>query len=768
MNRLFFLWAGLWTLFFPQLASGQTLHLHGYVTDSLSGEAIVGATVLLKGHSVGTSANAYGFYSLPVPVGDSLTVQVSAVGYRMVTQVLPARQQNINFALLPHTFELAGVTVSATDAERLSHQNRLVIEPQRIKELPRLLGEADPIKYIQTLPGLKQGREGSAGLYVRGGTPDQNLMLLDGIPLYNVNHLFGYLSVFNTDAIRSIEIYKSGIPARYEGRLSSVVDIALKEGNLKTSKKAVSVSPVAGTVLLEGPIKQDKSSYVLAARRTWLDGLVSLFGTGNTTRRAFNFHDVSVKYQNKLNGKHTLFLSAYGSRDAFFDKFKSGAREASKYSFRWGNASAALRWNAQLRTNAFLNTSLYYSRYAFKQEDEYRSDENNQSRKVNSSITEWNASSRMDYFPHPRHEIKTGLQVSFKTFKPEVTQIVNGAAVALGSNERAQEAVNASFFVEDQIRLSDRALLEVGLRNTWYQQGSYTRFFAQPRLKMSYTLLTDLRLQASYDHLVQTLHLLTNTTLGQPTDLWLPATRKAPTERAAQYNLSVQKSILEYDFSVQAYYKEIDNVIEYQQGASILYGLDQGWEEKISVGQGTSKGLEWLIARKTGQLTGHVGYTLSRSTRRFEDLNNGKPFPFKYDRTHEITLLVALKLGTSGKISSLFTYNTGNAITLPVAHTEGILPPNWQYVGEDNLIQTMRYRDLIQQRNNARMPAYHRLDVSYSHSKQKKKDRVRTWNVSVYNLYNRLNPYFLYESEGRLKQYAFFPIIPSVSYSLEF
>jgi hypothetical protein len=283
VNRFFRLLITLTAFFSIEATCAQSRHLHGYVTDSLSGEALVGAAVVVKNASTGTSANAYGFYSLPIPPATAVELQVSALGYATATRLVPAGQDNLNVGLQPLTFELAGVTVSGAEAERLGNQNRLTIEPQKIKELPRLLGEADPMKFIQTFPGIKGGREGSAGLYVRGGTPDQNLILLDGIPIYNTNHLFGYLSVFNADAIRNIQLYKNGIPARYEGRLSSVIDIAMKEGNLKTPHKVFSLSPVAGTLMLEGPIKKDKSSYMIAARRTWLDALVGLAQASNPT-----------------------------------------------------------------------------------------------------------------------------------------------------------------------------------------------------------------------------------------------------------------------------------------------------------------------------------------------------------------------------------------------------------------------------------------------------------------------------------------------------
>ena len=408
MNRFFPLLLVLATFFPVEVSFAQTRQLHGYVTDSLSGEAIVGAVVVIINSSTGTSANAYGFFSLPVPAGAAVDVQVSALGYVPVTRRVPAGENQLSIGLRPHTFELVGATVSAAEADRLANQNRLTVEPQKIKELPRLLGEADPMKFIQTLPGIKQGREGTAGLYVRGGTPDQNLILLDGIPIYNTNHLFGYLSVFNADAIRNIQIYKNGIPARYEGRLSSVIDIAMKEGNLKTHRKVFSLSPVAGTLMVEGPIKKDKSSFMVAARRTWLDALIGLVQAGNQTKRAFNFHDVSAKYQNKLNDRHAIFFSAYGSNDRFFDKFTGDGGEKSKYSFNWGNFTSLFRWNAQLRPNAFLNTSVYYSRYNSKQVDEYNSDRNDQARRVNSSISEWNAGPTVDYYPHRRHDLKTG------------------------------------------------------------------------------------------------------------------------------------------------------------------------------------------------------------------------------------------------------------------------------------------------------------------------------------------------------------------------
>ncbi len=753
---------------FEGIKAQQLDIISGYITDSLSGEALPGAHLQLEQTSVGTASNAYGFYSLGLPKGFSNRLKVSAVGYLPVWISIGSRLGSYSFALTPISYSLSEVTVSSTAIEPMDKGNQLVIKPLQIASFPRLLSEADPLKYLQSLPGIKMGREGSAGLYVRGGTPDQNLMVLDGVPIYNANHLFGYLSVFNLEAINNIEVYKNGIPARYEGRLSSVIDISMKEGNLKKAQQSFSLSPVSGSLLVEGPIKKDTSSYMLTLRRTWLDGLLSLSQAGTGKSRGFNFFDLNAKFRHKINDKNSFYLSAYSSRDKFHDRFSQSASDKSLYSFNWSNLTMLGRWNHVVSSNAFLNTSLFYSSYRYAQKDEYRSGQARETRQVNSSIKEVNLSTTLDYSLSASHQLNAGLVLSMKTFRPELIQLTSAGGGATTPGGRIPSG-NLAFFAEDHIRISPRLEADLGLRASYYLvSAERPRLYLQPRAKLSYHPADNLSLQASYDHIAQHLHLLTNTTLGQPTDLWLPATSKAPTELSDQYTVSAIRSFPFFTLSLSGYYKRMQNVIEYEQGATLLYGINEGWEEKIELGKGSSRGVELLLTKTAGRLTGHLGYSLSKTERQFTGLNNGLPFPFKYDRRHDGSLLLSYSLKNKGKLSAYFTYNTGSALTLPVGKVAGELPPAWAYLNDEQVVERMRQRDLIIERNNARMPDYHRLDLSYSHSKEKKKGRIRTWNVSIYNAYNRLNPYFIFESEGKLKQYAFFPVIPSVGYSLAF
>jgi hypothetical protein len=438
-----------------------------------------------------------------------------------------------------------------------------------------LLGEPDPLKYLQIFPGIKQGREGSAGLYVRGGTPDQNLILLDGAPIYNINHFFGYLSVFNSDAIKNINVHKSSIPVEFEGRLSSVIDISMKEGNEKTTKKVFSLSPLSGSFLVEGPIIKNKTSYILSGRRTWLDGLYYLMKEAGSSDKGYNFYDLSAKIHHRINDKNDIYLSFYSGRDKFFDKFDTKDGVSSVYSFNWGNLTSLLRWSSELGKSSYLTTTAFYSKYNFSQQDQYNNDTIHQTRKVNSSIREVNLSSQLQQSIIFNQQLKIGINFSYKEYKPEIFQFVNGEAFSGKTIDPLKTSMDFSFYAEDKITV-DKLVMTLGIRDNLYFQGSGAKNFIQPRINLTYNIGRNYNVQASYNRINQNIHLLTNSTLGQPTDLWLPATAKAPTESSDQLNLSASKNWKEYSASIALYYKEMKNLVEYKEGANLLYGIDEG------------------------------------------------------------------------------------------------------------------------------------------------------------------------------------------------
>lgn len=739
--------------------------IHGYVKDSATGEALSNAHIILKKINKGAVSNRYGFFSLSLPQNE-YTLLVSVVGYRTKNLTIMLTQDiEQNISLIPMTYQLNEVVVEekSNSINIDATSNAYTINPVKIKEFPRLGGEPDMLKVLQTLPGVQQGNEGSAGLHVRGGSPDQNLILVDGVPVYNVFHLFGFLSVFNTDAVKDIKIYKDGIPSYYEGRLSSVVDISLKEGNLKNKKGTLSISPVAGSFTYETPIKKDKSSIAISGRRTWLDAIMLLLNEYEN-KTAFNFYDLSAKYYTKINEKNNVYLSYYSSRDKFFSK-SNGDDEKTLYSFNWQNHTGLLRWNRVIGNKAFLNNSLSLSHYSFNQIDRYKGNNTEHIRNVRSFIRDINLTSTIDLFPNTDYDLTLGASISHQNFQPEILQAVNNDSILEQTAETKEKRINGNVFIHSNLNITDRLNVRGGLRLTWLS--STKDFYFQPRLAANYEISSGIFIRAAYDRLAQTLHLLTNTSIGQPTDLWVPANNVAPVELSSQYSLGFQKAWMRsgIKIDVTGYIKNSENLIEYKEGTNFLFGIRQNWTDKIVVGTGDSEGVELLLSKDKGRINGWMSYTLSKATRRFDEINAGFPFPYKYDRRHNFSITAFYDITKNKKLSMFFTFNSGHAFTLPTATMKTALPPGGEYyIGGYADVNEIGY---IDSRNNLRMPDYHRLDIAYQTSKQKTKCR-RTWIFSIYNIYNKLNPYFIYQREGRLKQYVLFPVIPSITYRLEF
>ena len=743
--------------------------INGYVTDAESGEKLIGATVYLSHSQQGTATNTYGFYSLTVPATDSLHLMFSYVGYGRERQTVSGQEnRRLDLGLTSNTL-LQEVEVIAAQENTVEQTQMSVhrIPIQTIHTAPVLGGESDLLKTLQLLPGVKFGNEGSAGLYVRGGSPDQNLILLDGVPVYNVSHLFGFLSVFNSDAINHVELIKGGIPARYGGRLSSVLDISMKEGNLKERQGVFALSPIAGRFTYEGPIKKDTSSFIVSARRTWLDAVAAVASLLNDRSFGYGFYDLNAKYNHKLNANDRVYISFYTGRDRFFDTFNDG-EDRSTFNFRWGNLTSVARWNHVFGPKLFSNTALSYSSYNFFQEYRVKQEGTDFFSQVRSRIQDAKLQADFDYAPGLSHALKFGTKLSRQRFSPDVVQLVNASADTTFNNQDFINAINLEAYLEDDIAISGRLSVNVGARGSAFWVGGKTYANLQPRLASRYLLHPTLSLKASYTNMVQYLHLLTNSSLGLPTDLWVSSTENIAPQRSEQVAVGATQSLGNgaYEVSLEGYYKRMSNLITYREGANYLFQNGETWENKVVAGDGESYGVELFVNKKRGRMTGWLGYTLSYTNRWFDAIDEGRKFPFRYDRRHDISVLLSYTLPKDRLLSLTFVYATGSAITLPTARYQGVRPPSWEYADFDQHVFDDRV--LLGPRNNYRMPDYHRLDISYQRRKETKRLNQRTWIFSLYNAYSRLNPYFLYESNGKLKQYSLFPIVPSVTYRLEF
>ena len=767
--------------------------LSGYVQDMRSGEKIISANVYDLRTKQGTTTNDYGFFSLTLDT-DTIELSVSFVGYSLFSSKFYLnRSLSLNIELDP-SIQLAEVVITDKKSQNMvqSTQMSIVEMPmQQIKALPVLLGEADVLKSLQLMPGVQSGSEGSSGLYVRGGGPDQNLILLDGVPVYNASHLFGFFSVFNADAISSVKLIKGGFPARYGGRLSSVIDIRMKEGNMKEFHGEGSIGNVSAKFTFEGPIVKDKTYFIISARRTYIDVLAApiiqainnSFGTGEKMRAGYFFYDANAKINHKFSEKDRLYLSFYSGRD------KAYTSTAQKYVYNdttntekmgfdlyWGNLTSSLRWNHVFTNKLFANVTAVYSKYNFVTENNYTTirGEDIQSDflfSYDSGIENSGGMIDFDYQPVPAHSIKFGANYLYHTFRPGVTSIkVNedGQNIEQKFGQNNLYANEFYAYAEDSWNISGILKLNFGVHYSGFavQQRYYDSF--QPRASLRVLVSEKLSFKAAYSHMNQYIHLLTNSTIGLPTDLWLPSTDSVLPESSKQAALGFAYNIdNNWDLTIEGFYKTMENLIEYKEGASFLQ-LSNGWESKIEMGRGYSYGAEILLRRNFGKLTGWVGYTLSWSWRDFENINFGEPFPYKYDRRHDISIVAFYELSKNIDFGFTWVYGTGNAVTLGVARYASA----FQYYGYDNYSnQYWNEIEFYNGRNSYRMPAYHRLDVSANFHKEKKWG-TRTWSVGLYNAYSRQNPFYLYfgyQNNGRvLKQVSLFPIIPSVRYAFKF
>jgi outer membrane receptor for ferrienterochelin and colicin len=810
-------------------AISQKVTISGYVTDRETGERLISASVYEKNTMRVTTANNYGFYSLTSPVG-AITIGASYIGYNTREISLNLQKDTvINLALGLSSKEINEITVIGNKVNKVEATQMSVIDVpiQKLQSIPVILGEADIMKVIQLLPGVKGGTEGTSGIYVRGGGPDQNLFLLDGVPVYNASHLLGFFSVFNPDAIKTVKLYKGGFPARFGGRLSSVVDISMKDGNMKKLKGEFSIGLISSKLSLEGPIIKDKTSFIISARRTYLDILAQpliayLNSTegGEDTKAGAYFHDFNLKVNHIFSERSRLYFSGYLGKDKgyggstnssnyTYDDQKINMRSAYMFGLGWGNTIASLRWNYLINKRLFSNTTVTYSNYNFAVDQDDKSEnlisktKSENYYRYYSGIKDIAAKVDFDYFPAPGHDVKFGTHFTNHHFTPGVTQIKEdegsdiNAVLDTTFGNRDIYANELSSYIEDDMALTSNLRMNAGLHLSVFNVQGVTYARLQPRLSLRYKVSDNWSLKAAYSRMAQHVHLLTTSGISLPTDLWLPVTKEFEPPISDQVAMGAVINLPKnLTFSIEGYYKNMKNLIEYKEGASFT-GNATNWESKVEKGHGWSYGAELMLEKTVGKTTGWIAYTLSWSNRQFENLNFGRVFPAKYDSRHDISVAITHEFSKKIDIGLTWVYNTGNAVTLAVQeYPQGNIPGtrSGYLIGgsssnfppyspsTSNLISFENKISDYNGRNNYRMPAYHRLDIGINFHKQKKHG-VRTWSISAYNAYNRQNPFFLQwkkddpfyngsyftgNQKTRLVQYSLFPIIPSISYSFKF
>lgn len=763
-------------------AWAQSTVVNGYVTDGSSGEKLVHAYVYDRVSGNGTRTNDYGFYSLNL-TGDSARIYVSYPGYVAVESRLTLNHPSleVNYPLTPDKL-LDEVTVVADrpDEEPIHEEAQMStirLDMKQVKNLPVLLGETDLLKTIQLLPGVQSGTEGSSGFYVRGGGPDQNLILIDGVPVYNVSHLFGFFSIFNGDAIKSVELVKGGFPAEYGGRLSSVLDIRMREGHMSEFHGEGSIGLISSKLTLEGPIWREHTSFLVSARRTYIDFIAKPLIESNLDggSAGYYFYDVNAKLNHRFNDDHHLYLSIYNGRDRAssddeYTSTDSGFTSTDRFGtgLEWGNTIGSLRWNYRIRPNLFLNTTATYTKYNFNVGIEEETTVSGGGLEYSelfaaeylSEIEDVGLRTEFDYYPIPNHEVKFGVNYTHHTFRPGVNSIQlseTGSNYDTTYGSSTQRASEIQAYIRDDFEVGDRWRFNLGLHAVGFAVGESFYTSLQPRAGARFLLDETSSLKASWANMTQYLHLLTNQTVGLPTDLWVPATDEVAPQRSWQAALGYAKTLpWNLQLSAEVYYKEMENLIEYKEGAGFFLGSSD-WQNKVTVGRGTSYGFELLLEKKVGRLTGWIGYTLSRSTRQFDDVNFGNPYPYTYDRRHDVSVTATYQLSDRWTAGVVWVYGTGNAVTLP---TSVFVDPN-----------TGQRIEHFNQRNNYRAPAYHRLDLAFTYTKPTSWGES-SWQFGVYNVYSRNNPFYLYFAQGiggnELRQVSLFPILPSISWSFKF
>lgn len=754
----------------------KNVTLNGVIKDNSTGETLIGASIQLESlNKIGTVTNAYGFYSISLNPG-AYRLIYSYVGYQTQTKDITIEKDlEINISLIS-TNELTEVVVSAEKKNNNIVNPLMGVQKLNVKEInsiPVLFGERDILKTLQLLPGISSAGEGNSGFYVRGGSVDQNLILLDEAPVYNASHLLGFFSTFNSDAIKDVTVYKGGMPAEYGGRLSSVLDIKMNDGNKKEYTAEGGIGLIASRLKLEGPFKKDKSSFMISGRRTYADTFLAFAKDTSIRDNTLYFYDFNAKANYQIDKKNVLYLSGYFGRD------KLGL--SNTFGFEWGNATGTLRWNHLISNKLFSNTSLIYSKYDYKIEN-LLADNNFQ---VNSSIKDYNFKQDFQLAADNNHDVKFGVNAIYHTIEPgkltadgnsSVNQITiqnrKGAEVAAYFSDEWR--VNENLNIVYGTRFSNFTLFGAGTFNNYDVEGNITGtetykageivtnyFNLEPRFSASYQLTSSKAIKGSFTRNTQNLHLMSNSTATSPTDLYIMNSNNTKPEIADQFSLGYFNNFKNdtYEFSAEVYYKKMQNQIDYRSGTD-LRG-NRNVEADLVYGQGRAYGIELFLKKRFGDFNGWVGYTLSKTERQFDLINQGNWFNALQDRTHDVSVVGIYKASKRWTFSSTFVYNTGNAVTYP----------NGKYQLNGS---TVFY---YSERNAYRAPDYHRLDLAANLEPKivPNKKYQSSWSFSVYNAYARKNAFAIDFREDpdnvnktQVVRTNLFGLIPSVTWNFKF
>lgn len=746
----------------------EKVTLSGQVSDGQTGEDLIALTVSIVGTTTGTVTNTYGFYSLTLAQG-KYQVRYSYMGYKdYIAELEIAEDMSLNVDLFPDNMMLDEVNITAEAKDMnlsVVQMGMETLDMRQVEKIPVLLGEKDILKTIQLMPGISATSEGSSGFTVRGGSSDQNLILLDEAPVYGASHLMGFFSVFNADAIKGMTVYKGGIPANYGGRGSSVLDITMKDGNNQIFSASGGIGLISSRLTLEGPIIKDRMSYIITGRRSYADLVAKAAGLFDDDMNLY-FYDLNAKLNYRVNENNRLYLSGYFGQDDFgFEDMGMG----------WGNTTGTLRWNHLYSSRLFSNTSLIYSKYDY-------SFNMGSDASMSSGIEDYGIKQDFTFFPNPKNTLKFGLQATEHTFNPgelnyddsEDLEIIldktNGleSAIYASNNQKITDKLSAEY----GLRLSIFNQFGEGWSNTYndanvkvdsiyYNSGELMKTYwnLEPRLSFNYRIDNQSSAKVSYNRMAQYLHLLSNSTSSQPTDTWVSSSTNIEPTIVSQYALGYFRNFLDndYEFSVEGYYKTMDNIFDYEDGTDVL--LNEHVEAYILNGQGRSYGLEFYLKKKYGKFNGWVSYTLSRTENQIDGINNGEWYSTKYDKMHDISIVGNYEFNKTLSLSAAWVYNTGNAVTFPSGR--------YEFGGEVYPYYT--------ERNGYRMPDYHRLDLNLHVNGKQRKRYQSSWDFSVYNAYNRYNAYTISFQESETNpgateavKLSLFGIVPSVTWNFKF
>lgn len=748
-------------------AEAQNITISGYVKDAATKESLIGANIYSPGTKMGTSTNEYGFYSLTLSQKDTVDLDISYIGYVIQAKKLILKgNSRQDFFLEVNSASLGEVVVNAERNDNNVNKPQvgvINVPVGAVAKLPVLGGERDILKTIQFLPGVQQGQEGTTGFYVRGGNADQNLVQLDEATIYNPNHLFGLFSTFNVNSIKSISLTKGGFPAKYGGRLSSILDVTMKDGDKENYGIEGGIGLLSSNLTVEGPFEKGKSSFIVSGRRSYIDLLIKPFMPSGINGTTYYLYDFNAKLNYELGKNDHLFISYFTGKD---HAVYTGANSLN-FNIDFGNTTGTVRWNHLYGNRLFSNTSFIFNDYhlglATSQGDYYSL--------LYTGVKDASAKTDFTFIPGPGHEIKVGISYTYHTLYPGAVSAKipkKGNRLELNRDSISKKYSNEmALYISDELKMTDILSVTYGLRFPVFFSGKKTYAFAEPRLIFKVSLNPVTSIKASYTQMNQFMHLVPNSTASLPTDIWLTSNEKIKPQNSTQYALGLFRNFKnnEIETSIEVYYKTMSNQVLFREGTQITPNTNLN--DILAFGNGKSYGIEFFIKKNFGKLTGWGSYTLSKTTQKFPDLNYGKEFPFTYDRRHNLSVAASYEFSRHWTISADFTYYTGMAFTLPAGRA---------IVADDGSLYDGIYYDYTT-RNNSRLRSYNRLDIGFSNVKQIRlfgKSCQREWAFGAYNVYSRQNPYFVYlttdaiTKQPQAKQVSLLPIIPSISFNFKF